>query len=116
MYVQASRLKIVAVVLVQLLNSRSPERNALGDFLIPGGLMLTLKQILNSQSPLLEGKKVKLVRHKDSRAEYRHVIKDRDALLEYQKEQSKDVFKDCDYIISLSGSNAVVRFLSVCSR
>tara|TARA_X000001036_G_C20681032_1_gene805906 strand:+ start:2258 stop:3124 length:867 start_codon:yes stop_codon:yes gene_type:complete len=66
-------------------------------------LMLALKQILNSQSPLLQGKKVKLVRHKDSRAEYRYVMKDRDALLEYQKEQSKHVFKDCDYIISFIG-------------
>lgn len=65
--------------------------------------MLTLKQILSSQSPLLEGKKVKLVRHKDSRAEYRHMMKDRDALLEYQKEQGKDVFKNCDYIISFIG-------------
>lgn len=37
MYVQASRLKIVAVVYVQLTNSRSPERYALGDFLISTG-------------------------------------------------------------------------------
>ena len=37
MYVQASRLKIVAVVLVQLMNPRSPERYALGDFLISTG-------------------------------------------------------------------------------
>ena len=65
--------------------------------------MITLQQILTSQSPILEGKKVKLVRHKDSRAEYRHVMKDRDALLQYQKEQAKDVFKGCDYIISFIG-------------
>lgn len=65
--------------------------------------MITLKQILNSQSPLLEGKKVKVVRHKDSREEYRHVMKDREALLEYQREQAKDVFKGCDYIISFIG-------------
>lgn len=65
--------------------------------------MITLQQILNAQSPMLEGQKVKLVRHKDSRAEYRHVIKDRDALLNYQKEQGKDVFKGCDYIISFIG-------------
>ena len=37
MYVQALRLKIVAVVFVQFINSRSPERNALGDSLISGG-------------------------------------------------------------------------------
>ena len=65
--------------------------------------MITLRQILNSQSPLLEGKKVKLVRHKDSRVEYRHVMKDRDALLEYQREQTKDVFKGCDYIVCFIG-------------
>jgi len=29
--------------------------------------MITLQQILNSQSPLLEGKKVKVVRHKHRR-------------------------------------------------
>ena len=65
--------------------------------------MITLQQILNTQSPLLEGKKVKLVRHKDSRAEYRHVIKDREALLEYQREQAKEIFKGCDYIICFIG-------------
>jgi hypothetical protein len=65
--------------------------------------MITLQQILNSQSPLLDGKKVKIVRHKDGRAEYRDVIKDRDTLLEYQKEQAKDVFGACDYIISFVG-------------
>lgn len=65
--------------------------------------MITLRQLLSSQSPLLEGKRVKLVRHKDGRAEYRHIMKDRDALLEYQREQAKDVFKDCDYIISFVG-------------
>lgn len=65
--------------------------------------MLTLRQILNSQSTLLEGKKIKLVRHKDNREEYRHVMKDREALLQYQREQAKDVFKGCDYIISFIG-------------
>ncbi|MCB1563304.1 MAG: hypothetical protein KDJ75_07000 [Alphaproteobacteria bacterium] len=43
--------------------------------------MITLKQILDSQSQLLEGKKVKVVRHKDSREEYRHVMKDREPVL-----------------------------------
>lgn len=65
--------------------------------------MITLQQILSSQLPMLDGKKVKLVRHKDSRAEYRHVMKDREALLQYQREQAKDVFKGCDYIISFIG-------------
>lgn len=73
--------------------------------------MITLQQILESHSPLLKGKKVKLVRHKDSRIEYRHVMKDRGALLEYQKSQSKPVFKGCDYIISFIGLD---RKRSVC--
>lgn len=65
--------------------------------------MLTLQEILRTKSSLLDGAKVKLVRHKDSRAEYREVIKDRNALLEYQKEQMREVFKDCDYIIAFVG-------------
>ena len=65
--------------------------------------MITLQQILNSQSQLLNGKKVKVVRHKDSRGEYRDVIKDKEALLEYQRYQPSDVFGGCDYIISFIG-------------
>ncbi len=65
--------------------------------------MITLEQILISQSQMLKGQKVKLVRHKDSRVQYRDIIKDRDALLAYQCEQPKDVFKGCDYIISFIG-------------
>ncbi len=65
--------------------------------------MITLQQILTSQSSILEGKRVKLVRHKDSRAEYREIVKDRAALLEYQREQGRDVFAGCDYIVSFFG-------------
>ena len=65
--------------------------------------MLTLAQILQSQSSILEGKRVKLVRHKDSRAEYRDAIKDRSKLLSYQQTQGRDVFGDCEYIISFMG-------------
>lgn len=65
--------------------------------------MITLRDILNSQSDILEGKRVKLVRHKDSRAEYRDVIKDKDKLLAYQRTQPKHVFKGCDYIVSFIG-------------
>jgi len=56
-----------------------------------------------SQSDILSGKKVKIVRHRDNRAEYRDVMKDKDQLIEYQREQAKHVFKDCDYIISFVG-------------
>lgn len=65
--------------------------------------MITLAQILQSQSPILEGKRVKLVRHKDSRAEYREAIKDRNKLLAYQQKQGRDVFGDCEYIVSFIG-------------
>jgi len=63
--------------------------------------MLTLQQVLNSQSGLLEGKRVKLVRHRDANMDYhRDVLTDRDRALEYQKKQARDVFSDCDYIAS----------------
>ncbi len=65
--------------------------------------MLTIQEILNLKTDILKTSKVKLVRHKDSRAEYRELIKDRDELLKYQKEQAKPVFHDCDYILSFIG-------------
>lgn len=65
--------------------------------------MLTLTQIMSLRTNILSESKVKLVRHKDNRVEYKELIKDRDELLKYQKEQSKHVFKDCDYICSFSG-------------
>ena len=65
--------------------------------------MLTFQEILNLKTDLFKNSKVKLVRHKDNRVEYREIIKDKDELLNYQKEQPKDVFKDCDYVISFIG-------------
>lgn len=69
--------------------------------------MITLQQVLNSQSTLLEGKRIKLVRHKDTRrehrAEYREVIKDRATLLEYQQKQGRNVFDKCEYLVSFTG-------------
>lgn len=67
-------------------------------------LMLTLQQILSSQSTLLEGKSIKLVRHKDVKMDYRRdVLKDRAAALEYQREQADHIFEGCDFIISFFG-------------
>jgi hypothetical protein len=66
--------------------------------------MISLKDIIESQTDIFNGKKVKLVRHKDEREEYRELLKSRDTLLEYQKEQGKPVFKDCDYILSFIGT------------
>lgn len=67
--------------------------------------MLTFKEILSLKTTILETHKVKYVRHKDSRKEYRELIKDRDELLKYQAEQSSEVFKNCDYIASFVGTN-----------
>ena len=58
------------------------------------------QEILNLKTDLFKKYKTKLVRHKDGRVEYRDLIKDRVELLEYQKEQSKPLFHDCDYIIT----------------
>ena len=74
--------------------------------------MLTLQFLLSihQDRSYFDGKKVKLVRHKDTRKEYRDIQKDRHALIEYQKEQAKEIFKGVDYIISfigLEGSKAV---------
>jgi hypothetical protein len=69
-----------------------------------GGNVLTLQELLNLKTSLFRDSKVKLVRHKDSRAEYRELIKNKHGLLEYQREQAKDVFRGCDYIISFVGT------------
>lgn len=65
--------------------------------------MLALHTLLELYSDLFATSKVKLVRHKDSRVEYRDLLKSRDSLLEYQKEQGRNVFKECDYIVSFVG-------------
>lgn len=65
--------------------------------------MLTIQDILNLKSDLFINSKVKLVRHKDSRAEYKELIKDRSELLKYQQLQSSPIFHGCDYIISFIG-------------
>ena len=72
---------------------------------------LTLQDILNLKTDLFKKAKVKLVRHKDNRKEYRELIKDKSSLLEYQREQSKEVFKGCDYIISFVGQEGTKSLL-----
>ncbi len=67
--------------------------------------MLTLQGLLNSQTDLLCSAKVKLARHKESSAEYREMIKHRDGLLEYQREQGHPVFHNCNYVISFVGGD-----------
>jgi hypothetical protein len=63
--------------------------------------MLTLQEILNLKSNVLKESKVKLIRHADARAEYRDLLKNRESLLEYQRQQGKDVF-NCDFIVSFN--------------
>jgi len=73
--------------------------------------MLTIQELISLKTDLLDSSKVKLVRHKDSRLEYRDVIKDKKQLLEYQKEQEKEVFKDTDYIVSFVGQESTKSLL-----
>ncbi|ALJ01586.1 hypothetical protein DC20_19415 [Rufibacter tibetensis] len=72
---------------------------------------LTLQDILNLKTDLFRNAKVKLVRHKDNRKEYRELIRGKSTLLEYQRQQSKEVFKGCDYIISFIGQESTKSLL-----
>jgi GIY-YIG catalytic domain len=65
--------------------------------------MLSIQQLIRLETDILDNSKVKLIRHKDNRRRYRDVIKDKESLLNYQKEQVKDVFKNTDYIVSFIG-------------
>lgn len=55
---------------------------------------------------MFSNSRVKVVRHKDNRREYREIINDRDKLIEYQKSQAKEVFSNTDYIISFIGQES----------
>jgi hypothetical protein len=68
--------------------------------------MITFQELVSLKTDILNTSKVKLVRHKDSRIEYKDVIKDKEELLEYQKEQKKDIFKGADYIVSFIGQES----------
>lgn len=65
--------------------------------------MITLQEILNPQIPFLKNARVKVIRHKDDRLEYKEMLKDRKGIIEYQKTQESAVFSNCDYIIVFSG-------------
>lgn len=74
---------------------------------------MTLQELLNLKMPELATKKVKLVRHADSRSKYdfKFIRKNRDRLLQYQSEQSKPVFENCDYIVSFLGTESTQSLL-----
>jgi len=65
--------------------------------------ILTLQEIISLKTNIFDNSRVQLVRHKDNRTEYRDILKDRNKLIEYQKEQGLEVFKNTDYIISFIG-------------
>ncbi|NEN24201.1 GIY-YIG nuclease family protein [Cryomorpha ignava] len=73
--------------------------------------MLTFQEIIENRTDVLKNANVKLVRHKDNRTEYRDILKDEDKLLQYQKEQAKEVFKGIDYIVSFIGQEGTKALL-----
>lgn len=88
--------------------------------------ILTITKLLKEVLPDLNIKRVKLVRHKDSRKEqfidgepvkgnpYEWYIKDREKFIAYQSEQSEDRFKGVDYIVSFIGEEGTTaRFVGV---
>lgn len=73
--------------------------------------MLTIQELISLKTAIFDNSKVKLVRHKDSRVEYRDVIKDRKKLIEYQKEQGTNVFGNTDYLVSFIGQESTKALL-----
>ena len=64
-----------------------------------------LNELISLKTDFFDNSRVKLVRHKDNRKEYRELMKDREQLIEYQKSQDKEVFSKTDYIISFVGQD-----------
>lgn len=65
--------------------------------------MITIQELIELKTDLFKHNTALLVRHKDSRAEYRDILKDREKLIEYQKVQGREVFRGADYLISFIG-------------
>lgn len=77
--------------------------------------MITIQELLINRG-LKNTDKIKLVRHKDdSRIDIYNVYRtDKGKFIEYQKCQSKDVFKDVSYIVSFIGEEGrLSRFVGV---
>ena len=76
--------------------------------------MITIQELLYNRG-LNQTARVKLVRHKDRRYDLYNMYKtNRQAFFDYQNSQSKDVFKDVDYIVSFIGEEGVLaRFIGV---
>jgi len=76
--------------------------------------MITIQELLFNRG-LDKTSKVKLVRHKDSRIDlYNAYRTNRELFLKYQQQQSKEVFKGVDYLVSFIGEESVQsRFVGV---
>jgi GIY-YIG catalytic domain len=65
--------------------------------------MITIQELISLKTDLFKNSTALLVRHKDSRVEYRDILKDREKLIEYQKHQSRKIFRGADFLISFIG-------------
>ena len=76
--------------------------------------MITIQELLYNRGLKMDSR-VKLVRHKDKRLDLYNIYRtDRTAFLKYQSTQSRDVFKDVEYIASFIGEeNLLARFIGV---
>ena len=76
--------------------------------------MITIQELLYNRG-LERTARVKLVRHKERRLDLYNIYRsNRRAFLEYQSVQSRDIFKDVDYIVSFVGEDSVLaRFVGV---
>ncbi len=63
--------------------------------------MITIQEILELRSNIFLTNKVKFIRHREFEgiSTFKDLVNNRDKLLEFQKEQERDVF-NCDYIVS----------------
>lgn len=76
--------------------------------------MDTIQDFLNRQSNILNGSKVKLVRHTERRANIENIVFNKANVIEYQGLQKSDIFKDCNYIVSFLGlKNNACLFIGV---
>lgn len=76
--------------------------------------MITIQELLYNRG-LDQLARIKLVRHKDKRLDLYNLYRtDKTSFLDYQNTQSKNVFKDVDYIVSFIGEeNTLARFIGV---
>jgi hypothetical protein len=66
--------------------------------------MITLQEILNLRTNIFRENKTKIVRHAGGSERYRELTKEKHGLLNDQKNQDRDIFKNCKYVISFIGA------------